>query len=129
MDPEVHLELIPRPPGHILVGNLLDIDAAHPIENLVKLAREYGPIFELAVPRDLAVVVDRGAHVGEMGWAVIVPAVLVPAHELHAHGSPDLLRHDRRRLGGILVAAVPERAGSLVILHSNLAHRQTEHAR
>jgi hypothetical protein len=32
MDPEVRLELIPRPPGHMLVGNLLDIDAAHPIE-------------------------------------------------------------------------------------------------
>ena len=50
MDPEVHLEPIPRPPGHMLVGNLLDIDATHPIESLVELAREYGPIFELAVP-------------------------------------------------------------------------------
>ena len=50
MGPEVHLEPIPRPPGHMLVGNLLDIDAAHPIESLVELAREYGPIFELAVP-------------------------------------------------------------------------------
>ena len=34
----------------MLVGNLLDIDATHPIESLVELAREYGPIFELAVP-------------------------------------------------------------------------------
>jgi hypothetical protein len=30
------------------------------------------------VGRNLAVVVDRGAHVGEMGRAVIVPAVLCP---------------------------------------------------
>ena len=43
MGPEVHLEPIPRPPGHLLVGNLLDIDAAHPIESLAELAREYGP--------------------------------------------------------------------------------------
>src|ERR1700722_14347340 len=50
MGPEVHLEPIPRPPGHMLVGNLLDIDASHPIESLAELAREYGPIFGLAVP-------------------------------------------------------------------------------
>ena len=50
MDPEAHLEPIPRPPGHMLVGNLLDWTPAHPIESLVELAREYGPIFELAVP-------------------------------------------------------------------------------
>jgi hypothetical protein len=98
MDPEVHLELIPRPPGHILVGNLLDIDAAHPIENLVKLAREYGPIFELAVPRDLAVVVDRGAHVGEMGRAVIVPAVL-PSQRINC------TRTGRPTFGNMIAAA------------------------
>src|SRR5580704_249969 len=77
----------------------------------------------ILVGHDLTVMVDRGAHVGEMGWAVIVPAVLVPAHELHAHGSPDLLRHDRRRLGGILVAAVPEDPGTLVIPYPHVADR------
>ena len=50
MGPELHLEPIPRPPGHLLVGNLLDIDASHPIESLAELARQYGPIFELVVP-------------------------------------------------------------------------------
>ena len=50
MSLEVHLEPIPRPPGHLLVGNLLDLDAAHPIESLMDLARQYGPIFELAIP-------------------------------------------------------------------------------
>jgi cytochrome P450/NADPH-cytochrome P450 reductase len=48
--PEVHLEPIPRPPGHLLIGNLLDLDAGHPIESLMDLARQYGPIFEIAVP-------------------------------------------------------------------------------
>ena len=50
MDPEPHLEPIPRPPGHVLVGNLFDLDAGHPIESLMELARKYGPIFELAFP-------------------------------------------------------------------------------
>lgn len=66
MGPEVHLEPIPRPPGHMLVGNLLDIDAAHPIESLVELAREYGPIFELAVPGGSRFVVSGFELVDEL---------------------------------------------------------------
>src|SRR6476659_2405775 len=66
MGPEVHLEPVPRPPGHILVGNLLDLDAAHPIEGLMALARKYGPIFELAVPgRGSLIVVSSFALVDE----------------------------------------------------------------
>jgi cytochrome P450 / NADPH-cytochrome P450 reductase len=45
-----HLEPIPRPPGHLLVGNLFDIDTAHPMEGLAELARKYGPIYRLEVP-------------------------------------------------------------------------------
>ncbi len=45
-----HLEDIPHPPGHMLVGNLLDIDAEHVIESLCRLAREYGPIYRLDAP-------------------------------------------------------------------------------
>jgi cytochrome P450/NADPH-cytochrome P450 reductase len=45
-----HLEPIPRPPGHLLVGNLFDIDTAHPIEGLAELALKYGPIYKLDVP-------------------------------------------------------------------------------
>ena len=43
MDPVSNLEPIPRPPGHLLVGNLFDLDAAHPMEGLAELARKYGP--------------------------------------------------------------------------------------
>ena len=50
MDPVPNLEPIPRPPGHVLVGNLFDIDAAHPVEGLAELARKYGPIYRLEVP-------------------------------------------------------------------------------
>jgi hypothetical protein len=50
MEDASHFEPIPRPPGHMLVGNLFDIDAAHPMEGLAELARKYGPIYGLDVP-------------------------------------------------------------------------------
>ena len=51
MDNASHLEPIPRPPGHLFVGNLFDLDASHPIESLMELARNYGPIFQIAAAR------------------------------------------------------------------------------
>jgi len=50
MDAVRKLEPIPRPPGHLLIGNLLDLDTSNPIESLMELARQYGPIYELAIP-------------------------------------------------------------------------------
>ena len=50
MEDASHFEPIPRPPGHMLVGNLFDVDRAHPMEGLAELAREYGPIYKLEVP-------------------------------------------------------------------------------
>ena len=50
MDTIAHLEPIPRPPGHLFVGNLFDLDASHPIESLMDLARKYGPIYQIEVP-------------------------------------------------------------------------------
>ena len=50
MEDASHFEPIPRPPGHLLVGNLFDIDTAHPLEGLAELARKYGPIYRLEVP-------------------------------------------------------------------------------
>src|SRR5215216_5205124 len=54
------LEPIPHPPGHLFVGNLFDLDASHPIESLMDLAREYGPIFRLDLPADNSVNVVSG---------------------------------------------------------------------
>jgi hypothetical protein len=34
------LEPIPQPPDHLLVGNLFDLDASHPIDSLMNLARK-----------------------------------------------------------------------------------------
>ncbi len=50
MEDAPHFEPIPHPPGHVLVGNLFDLDAAHPMEGLAELARKYGPIYRLEVP-------------------------------------------------------------------------------
>ena len=38
---------IPQPPGKPVVGNMLTIDSEAPLQHLMKLAREYGPIFWL----------------------------------------------------------------------------------
>ena len=73
------------------------------------------------VGHELAVGVDAGAHVGEVRRAVVVPAVLVGAHELHAHRLADRLRHDGRGLRRVLVAAAAEGARAFDILHAHLA--------
>ena len=39
-----------HPPGHLLVGNLFDLDTIHLLESLANLARQYGPIYQLQLP-------------------------------------------------------------------------------
>jgi len=55
-----HLQPIPHPPGHLFVGNLFDLDANHPIESMMDLAREYGPIFQIDMPGGNSRVVVSG---------------------------------------------------------------------
>src|SRR5262245_4648349 len=43
------MEAIPQPPTKPVVGNLLDINRESPVEGLMELAQEYGPIFRLTV--------------------------------------------------------------------------------
>src|SRR3954452_13601566 len=50
MDNVPHLGTIPHPPGHLLVGNLFDLDTSHPLESLAELARQYGPIYRIQLP-------------------------------------------------------------------------------
>jgi cytochrome P450 / NADPH-cytochrome P450 reductase len=67
MDPASKLKPIPRPPGHLLIGNLLDLNASHPIESLMELTRQYGPIYELAIPgRGSRIVVSSYELVSEL---------------------------------------------------------------
>jgi cytochrome P450/NADPH-cytochrome P450 reductase len=46
---EATLATIPKPPGHPIIGNLLDLQGDTPLLNLVELAKIYGPIFRLEV--------------------------------------------------------------------------------
>jgi cytochrome P450/NADPH-cytochrome P450 reductase len=41
------LEAIPQPPGHPVIGNLLDLRGEVPLLNMMELAEIYGPIFRL----------------------------------------------------------------------------------
>jgi cytochrome P450/NADPH-cytochrome P450 reductase len=50
----------------MLVGNLFDIDTAHPIEGLAELARKYGPIYELDVP-------GRGSRIIASSYELVDP--------------------------------------------------------
>ena len=62
-----HLQPIPRPPGRLFVGNLFDLDPNNPIESLMALARQYGPIYRLDTPgRGLQYVVSGFALVDEL---------------------------------------------------------------
>jgi cytochrome P450 / NADPH-cytochrome P450 reductase len=60
MDTVAPLEPIPHPPDHLFVGNLFDLDASHPIESLMELARKYGPIYELKLPNGASRVIVSG---------------------------------------------------------------------
>ena len=53
------LEEIPMPPARPLVGNLFNLDMKGPTQSMVRLAREYGPIYRLRLPAmDMVVVTD-----------------------------------------------------------------------
>ena len=60
------LEPIPQPAGKPIVGNLFDIDAHDPIESLMELAREYGPIYRLQIPGGSRVIVSGFDLVDEL---------------------------------------------------------------
>ena len=54
------LKEIPHPPTKPFVGNLFDLDREHPIESLMDLAREYGPIYRITRPGGRGVTVVSG---------------------------------------------------------------------
>src|SRR5438105_2950451 len=60
-------EPIPQPPGHLLIGNLLNLRLAPTlIESLMALARQYGPIFRLQGGRAQQIVVSGYDLVNEI---------------------------------------------------------------
>lgn len=41
---------IPQPKEKLLIGNLLELSAGRHVQDLMKLTREYGPIYRLSLP-------------------------------------------------------------------------------
>jgi cytochrome P450 / NADPH-cytochrome P450 reductase len=58
MSDQGNYEPMPQPPGYPVLGNLFELRGAEtPTQALMKLARQYGPIFRFHVgPRRLTVV-------------------------------------------------------------------------
>src|SRR6185295_2240377 len=59
-------EDFPGPPGLPIIGNLRAIDLAQPIDSLMSIAREYGPIFKLTSPAGISAVVSGVDLVSEI---------------------------------------------------------------
>src|SRR5918999_6255827 len=67
MSSEMIFEPIPQPPGYPVVGNVFDILGEEtPIQGLMKLARQYGPIFRLRTPQGSVIVVSGFDLVNEI---------------------------------------------------------------
>ena len=59
MSSETIFEPIPQPPGYPVVGNVFDIIGEETrIQGLMKLARQYGPIFRLRTPQGSVIVLS-----------------------------------------------------------------------
>lgn len=57
---------IPQPPEKFLLENLLDLSATSPIQDMVRLAREYGPIYRLEMRGRVAIVLSGYDLVNEV---------------------------------------------------------------
>src|SRR5437870_9821147 len=60
------LSPIPRPPGKPVVGNMLSLDSAAPVQNLARLAKELGPIYWLDMMGAPLVIVSGADLVDEL---------------------------------------------------------------
>ncbi|MGF1472214.1 MAG: bifunctional cytochrome P450/NADPH--P450 reductase [Rubrobacteraceae bacterium] len=60
-------EPIPQPPGYPVVGNIFDLRAEEtPIESLMKLARQYGPIYRIRLGQNYTTVLSSFDFVDEV---------------------------------------------------------------
>ncbi len=64
--PDKRLARIPQPPEKFLLGNMLDLSAATPVQDMVRLAREYGPIYRMVFRGRVVLVVSGHELVDEL---------------------------------------------------------------
>lgn len=60
------MERIPQPPEKFLLGNMLDLSAGEPVRDMIRLAREYGPIYRLVFRRRVVIIVSGQELVNEL---------------------------------------------------------------
>ncbi len=66
MSNKAPLARIPQPPEKPLLGNLLDLSASSPVQDMIRLAREYGPIYRLTMRGRVILVVSGYELVNEL---------------------------------------------------------------
>lgn len=59
-------EPIPHPPIKPVVGNLFDLDTDKPVQSMMELARQWGPIFEMTLPGRKQILVSSAELVNEL---------------------------------------------------------------
>lgn len=57
---------IPQPPTRPIIGNVPDIGMETPVQNLMKLAQHYGPIFRVTLPNRTVLIVSSAELVAEI---------------------------------------------------------------
>ena len=59
-------EHIPQPPETFLLGNMLDLSAGEPVQDMIRLAREYGPIYRMVFRKRVVIIVSGQELVNEL---------------------------------------------------------------
>ncbi|MCY7347662.1 MAG: cytochrome P450 [Pyrinomonadaceae bacterium] len=60
------IERIPQPPQKFLLGNMLDLSAGEPVQDMIRLAREYGPIYRMVFRQRVVIIVSGADLVDEL---------------------------------------------------------------
>jgi cytochrome P450/NADPH-cytochrome P450 reductase len=66
MNAPIGLDEIPGPRGLPLLGNLFDIDAHSPLEQMARMAGEYGPLYKITIPSGVRLLVSGADLVDEV---------------------------------------------------------------
>lgn len=66
IETKAKLERIPQPPEQFLLGNMFALSATAPVQDMIRLAREYGGIYRLAIRGKVVLVVSDYDLVNEL---------------------------------------------------------------
>ena len=59
-------KVIPQPKPHLLLGNVLEIDRHMPVQSMMHLVKEYGPIFRMHFPGGDFIIISSQELVNEV---------------------------------------------------------------